>query len=266
MLNETNAICRRFQQPYAFTRRDALTDDLQPMICVQDLDRQLVMYWSIDTMRKRLEVLREAIDESGKFPTSTVFERGDVWQLEDGASALFVPALKEKLDKLLKCHDSSMSVLDDSRFSIDSSRRSSLRLSRSPTINTGAAETCKELIHTFRDGDLNSTFCSAASSLKCALDHPDRTYSFTIPLTVHAFSLLSVYPGLVSFLVNKRDVPPNIRNNWFHTTKELGQRLQNSLEFVMQVRLFPNNQKLIMLINFIPMFLCLFVCIPRVLH
>ncbi|XP_057378906.1 kinesin-like protein KIF14 [Daphnia carinata] len=234
MLNEINAICRRFQQPYAFTRRDALTDDLQPMICVQDLDRQLVMYWSIDTMRKRMEVLRQAIDESGKFPTATVFERGDVWQLEDGSSALFVPALKEKLDKLLKCHDSSMSVLDDSRFSIDSSRRSSLRLSRSPTINTGVAETCKELIRTFHNGDLNSTFCSAASSLKSALDHPDRTYSFAIPLTVHALSLLSVYPGLVSFFVNKRDVLQNVRNNWLHTTKELGQRLQNSLEFVMQ--------------------------------
>lgn len=240
MLNETNAICRRFQQPYAFSRRDAVTEDLQPMVCVQDLERQLVMYWTIGTMRKRLEVLREAIDESGKFPTDTVFGRGDVWQLEDGATALFVPALKEKLDKLLKCHDSSMSVLDDSRFSIDSSRRSSLLLPRSPTINTGTAETCKELIRTFCDGDLSSTFCTAASSLKCLLDLPDRTYSFAIPLTAHTFSLLSVYPGLVHFLVSKRDVPSCVRNNWLHATKELGLKLQNSLEFVMQVCLVFN--------------------------
>jgi hypothetical protein len=129
-----------------------------------------------------------------------------------------------------------MSVLDDSRFSFDSSRRSSLLFSRSPTINTGTADTCKELIHKLGDGDLNSTFCVAASSLQRVLDIPDRTYTFVIPLTVHAHTLLAIYPALVSFFVHKRDVPSSIRANWIQSTKELGRKLQNSLEFVMQVR------------------------------
>ena len=235
MLNETNAICRRFHQPYVFVRKEALTEDMQPLICVQDRDRQLVMYWSINTMRQRFESLREALDETGDFPIDAVFERGDVWQLEEGASTLFAPAIKEKLDKLLKRHDSSMSVLDESRFSSDSSRRSSLLLSRSPTINTGAADICKELIRKLGDGDLTSAFCVAASSLQRVLDIPDRSYSFAIPLTVHAHTLLAIYPELINLLVHKRDVPSSIRANWLQSTKEMRHRLQNALEFVMQV-------------------------------
>ena len=239
MINEANVICRRFQQPYTFGRKEALTDGIQSVICIHDRDRHLVMHWSVEKMRQRLEVLREAIDESEIFPTDAIFERGDAWQLEDDASILFVPAIREKLGKLLKRSDSSMNVLDESRFSLDSSRRSSL-LPRSPTFNAGIADTCKELVRKHSSGDLISTFCVTASALQRALDHPDRTPAFAIPLTVHAMSLLSIYPGLVQNMIDKRDVPSSIRSSWLQNTKELGERLQNSIEFVMQVGfLFP---------------------------
>lgn len=234
MINEANAICRRFQQPYNFNRKEALSDELQSVICVHDRDQHLVMHWSVEKLRQRLEVLRGAIDESGIFPTETLFERGDAWQLEEDASVLFVPAVRERLGKLLKRSDSSINALDESRFSLDSSRRSSL-LPRSPTLTTGIADTCKELIRKFCHGDLISTFCLAASSLQRVLDHPERTPTFAIALTVQAMSLLSLYPGLINSMLSKKDVPSSIRNNWLQNTKEFGERLQNSIEFVMQV-------------------------------
>lgn len=231
MLNELNAISRRFHQPYTFSRKDALVGESQSAICVHDRDRHLFMHWSIDKTQQRLEEIRETIDESGKLPADGLFDSGDVWQLEDDALALFAPAIREKLDKLLKQHDRS--VLDESRFSIDSSRRSSL-LPRSPTIHTEVADTCKQLILNFSSGNnWISSFCAAATCLQSTLAHPERTANFAISLTVNTLSLLSVYHGLVESFLNK--IPTNIQIDYFQRAKELGQRLQNSIEFLMQV-------------------------------
>lgn len=234
MINEINAICRRFHQPYTFSRKEASSDGLQSKICIRDWEHHLVMYWSIDKMRQRLQILKDASDESGKFPTEAFFERGDVWQSEDEVSGLFTPIVREKLEKLLKRHENSMSNLDESRFSLDSSRRSSL-LPKSPSFTAGIAETCKELLVTFRYGDLFSSFWNAASSLQVALNHPERTSGFAISLTVNAVALFSVYPGLVNHLLNIKDLPPSVKNSWLQISKELEQRLKNSIEFVMQV-------------------------------
>lgn len=234
MLNEFNAISRRFQQPFVFSRTDKFTDEPQTSICVLDRDRHLVMHWSVDKARQRLESMRETIEESGCLPINVMFDIGDVWHLEDDASALLAPAIKEKLEKLLKRQDNSINVLDESRFSLDSSRRSSL-LPRSPTINTSIAESCQQLILKFTLGNSFSSFFSASCGLHTALAHPELSGSFAISVTCHAVSLLAVYPGLVEHLLNKTSAPSSIRQDLFQTAQELGQRFQKSIEFVIQV-------------------------------
>ncbi|XP_057381549.1 kinesin-like protein KIF14 isoform X2 [Daphnia carinata] len=237
MLNEANSICRRFHQPYRFTRKEAITEDLQSAICVKDQNLQHIMYWSFDKMKQRLKALRDAVQDSKTFPTEVFFDGGDIWQREDDASVFFAPATRAKLERLLKgvnFNDSNVSFLDESKFSYRSPRRSSL-LPRSPTVNERSGVACQELIHNFAvDENLMSAFCSIASCLQSQLDHPDCTSSFAITLTSNTLSLLSVFPGLVDFMLSTREVPANLRINWAQSCKELKQNLQKCVEFVLQ--------------------------------
>uniref|UniRef100_A0A0P6DD56 Kinesin protein KIF14 n=1 Tax=Daphnia magna TaxID=35525 RepID=A0A0P6DD56_9CRUS len=237
MLNEANSICRRFHQPYRFTREEAITEDLQSAICVKDQNLQHIMYWSFDKMKQRLKALREAVHDSKTFPAEIFFDGGDIWQREDDASVFFAPATRAKLEKLLKSvnfNDSNISLLDESKFSHRSPRRSSL-LPRSLTINERSAIPCQELIHNFAVSEnLMSAFCFTASCLQSQLDHPDRTSSFAITLTANTLSLLSVFPGLVDFMLSTREVPASLRIIWTQSCKELKQKLQKSVEFVLQ--------------------------------
>lgn len=236
MLNELNVICRKFHQPYTFSRIESpLTDESQSLVSVCDEDRQLVMYWTLDKMRQRLKIIREAIDETGVLTSDDIFEGGDVWQLEHDTSASYGPSVREELEKLLMRQESSITILDESRFSLDSSRRSSALL-RSPTVNKRVADVCKDIVANFSDGDLLSRFVESASALRASLGRPDRSPNFALSLTVHFVSLMSIYPGLVDHLLSlKPDLSSSIRVDVVKQAKDLGMKLKNCMEFVMQV-------------------------------
>lgn len=186
-------------------------------------------------MRQRLQIIREVIDEVGILTSEDIFEGGDEWQLEDDTSASFVPTIREELEKFLTRHESSITVLDESRFSLDTSRRSSF-LPRSPPVNAKMADICKDLIGKFSDGDHVSTFVESISTLQSLLEHPDRSANFAISITVHSKSLLAIYPGLVSNrLMKKPNLPSSVREEFIKQSKDLVLKLKNSLEFVMQV-------------------------------
>jgi hypothetical protein len=239
MLNEANAICRRFQQPYHFSRKEAINEDLSSAVSLKDNNRGLVMHWSFETMRQRLKTLRVAVEESeGSFPMDAIFDSGDVWYREYDSSSFFSPNTRAKLEELLRTlNDSSVISPDGSKFSPNSRRRSSL-LPRPPTnFNAETIDACRKFLPKFSiDGCLISTFSEMAASVQLLLDHPDRTYTFAIGLTVNSVSLLSIYPGLVDFMFTKREVFSSLRNGWIKSTKEFGKRLQNSLDFVMQIK------------------------------
>jgi hypothetical protein len=76
-----------------------------------------------------------------------------------------------------------------------------------------------------------------ASSIQSFLDHPDRSATFVIGLTVNSKSLLSIFEGLVDFMFTKREVLSSLRNGWLKSSNESRKRLQNALEFVIQVSL-----------------------------
>lgn len=238
MINEANAICRRFKKPYSFSRKEAVTEDLNSVVCVQDHNRRLIMHWSFDTMKQRLKALRVAVEESGSFPIEAIFDSGDVWYQEDDGSSFFAPNTRAKLEKLLKTlNNSSIISPDGSKFSLVSPRRSSL-LPRSPVdFNAEAAAACRELVLKLRVHDgMISTFCDMISSVQCLLDSPDRTFTFGIGLTVKSTSLLSILRGFVDFMFTKREVRPSLQNGWLKYMKESGNKLKTSLEFVMQVK------------------------------
>lgn len=239
MLNEANAICRRFQQPYIFSRKEAINEDLNSAVCVQDQNKRLVMYWDFDQMKQRLNKLRVAAEESNNFPTEAIFDTGDVWYRENDASSFFAPSTRAKLQELMRTlNDSSIISPDGIKFSPKSPRRSSL-FPRSPTnFNAEVGAACRKLIQELSVSEcLISTFCGMASSIQSFLDHPDRSATFAIGLTVNSKSLLSIFEGLVDFMFTKREVLSSLRNGWLKTTSESRKRLQNSLEFVIQVSL-----------------------------
>ncbi len=240
MLNEANAICRRFMQPYTFFRKEAINEDLNSAVCVQDQNRGLVMYWNFDQMRQRLKTLRVAAEESDNFPTEAIFYTGDVWYRENDASSFFAPNTRAKLQELLRTlNDSSVISPDEKKFSHKTPRRSSL-FPRSPTNTFNAEEgaACRKIIQELSISEcLISTFCGMASSIQLLLDHPDRSATFAIGLTVNSRSFLSIFQGLVDFMFTKREVLSSLRNGWLKTASESRKRLQNSLEFVIQVSL-----------------------------
>nr|CAG4641559.1 EOG090X03EV [Eurycercus lamellatus] len=94
-------------------------------------------------MKQKLEVLREAAEESHTFPADAIFDKGDVWLVEEESLSLIAPSIREKLEKFNKRHETS--VLDESRFSFDSSRRSSLmpRILSLVDVNTATSSTNK---------------------------------------------------------------------------------------------------------------------------
>ena len=75
-MKEGNAICKRFQSPYSFSRKDTLSDRMETAILVHDRDRQLILHWNIETMKEKLQILREAIEEeSPSFPSHDLLLR-----------------------------------------------------------------------------------------------------------------------------------------------------------------------------------------------
>lgn len=242
MIKEGNAICKRFQSPYSFSRKDTLSDRMETAILVHDRDRQLILHWNIETMKEKLQILREAIEEeSPSFPSHMLFDRRDVWRPEDESPLTLVEAtIRDKLAHLTQNQsESHNSFLDESRFSIDlSSRRSSL-LCRSPPVTNSCsitADACKELIMTSLPHDcLTRTYWSACFSLRNSLAHPEHTSRFAVFVTSHTFTIVSMLPGVISHISSRKELPSELKSSWLETARDQGQKLQNAIEFVLQV-------------------------------
>ena len=250
MVNEGNAICRRLQVPFCFSWNYSFMDDLEglePGIYVHDRTRHLVMQWTADVMRSKLEVLRDLVEDSSTLPESgfrsdVIFERGQCWRVEDENSVI-TPLIKEKLEKLQKRHDNSLVVLDDSRNSIasyDLSRRSSL-LHRSPSVNSSfiTAGACKDLLSSFSfAGDFAQTVCQLCSKLHQLLNHPDRTSSFAVSITGYAHSLMYALPSFVHQKNLNAEIPSEVELDWIEMAKQHCSKLQTCVEFVLQVSIY----------------------------
>lgn len=240
MVNEVNAICRRFGAPYSFSRKDALVDGLEPTICVHDRDRHLVLTWDIETLRRTLETCREAVEDSLPIPFEALFETGQVWQPEEENLTLVAPTIRDKLTKLKKRNDCSPTLRDeDSRLSLDTSSRRSSLLCRSPLTNASSSvvDSCRQMISNFSVGDLDHTFVSISKSLRNLLIRPERTAGFAVLLTGYTFSLVSVLPGLTQKMIGQRDVPSEFRSSWTRAAQQICNKLQIAVECVMQVPL-----------------------------
>ena len=189
-------------------------------------------------MKQRLKTLRVAVEESDNFPIEAIFDSGDVWYQEDDGSSFFAPNTRAKLEKLLKTvNNSSIISPNESKFSLESPKRSSLLPRSSINSNAETAAACREILRKLSfDGDLISTFCDMVSTVQCLLNSPDRTFTFAIELTVNSSSLVSILPGLTDFMFTKREVRSSLLNGWLKSIKESGNRLKTSLEFVMQVK------------------------------
>lgn len=237
MISEANAICRRLSAPYLFSRKDALEDGLKSAICVHDQNQHLFIKWSVEKMRQKLKILREEAEESLRFPSDRIFDDGDVWQVEDEMLTLIAPSIRDKLEKLQKRHECSFSgFLDDSRFSMDSSMRRNSLLPRSSCSDSSsiAADCCRTLISQTVLGNMFYTACRMCSVVGHHLAQPERTASFTIGLTVHAHTAISMLPGVVEQTLSKRELPPTFGLSWLDTAVALGQKLQNAVDYIMQ--------------------------------
>lgn len=248
MIKEGNAICKRFQSSYSFSRKDTLSDRMETAILVHDRDRQLILHWSIETMKEKLQILREAIEEqSASFPSDMLFDRRDVWRPEDESPLSYVEAtIRDKLAHLTQNQsESHNSLLDESRFSIDlSSRRSSL-LCRSPPVTNSCSITtdaCKEIIMTsLPHNSLTRTFWSTCFSLRNYLANPEHTSRFAVFVTTHTFTIVSMLPGVISHISSRKELPSELKSSWLETAREQGQKLQNAIEFVLQVKAIKAN-------------------------
>ena len=233
MVDEGNAIFRRLQVPYCFSRNYSPLedlDDVESSIYVHDRSRRLVMQWSIDVMQKKLEVLRDLVEDSVTgFQSDVLFEKGQVWRVEE-ENSIITPLIKEKLEKLQMRHDNSLALLDDSRnMSFDFSRRSSL-LHRTPSVNFNfiTADACKDLISSFsypeeNYDNLTQAVYRTCSNLNQVLSHPDRTSSFAVSITGYAHSLMHLLPGFVQQMTSKEE----IKLDWLETTKHLVTKVIN---------------------------------------
>ena len=237
VLNEGNALCRRLKSPYSFSMVDSLADGLESTVSVHDRNRHLVMHWPVEKMKQKLEVLREAAEDSGHFPFEAIFERGDVWHPEDQRLNLLPPTIRAKLDQIQRRKDLSQATLDDSHFSFNTSSRRSSILPRSPLLSSTSTtiDACKELISKISSADHLRTFVSASIALRNLLSCPDRSPRFAVLLTGHTVSLLSVFPGLIQQMIGGKEIPTEIQSSWLTAVKEHSQKLQNSVEFIMQV-------------------------------
>lgn len=243
MISEANAICRRLSAPYLFSRKDALEDGLKSAICVHDQNQHLFIKWSVEKMQQKLKILREEAEESMVFPSDRIFDDGDVWQVEDEMLTLIAPSIREKLEKLQKRHECSFSALDDSRFSMDSSMRRNSLLPRSSSSDSNSltADCCRTLISQTVMGNMFYTACRMCSIVSHHLTHPERTTSFTIGLTVHAHTAISMLPGVVEQTLSKRELPSTFGHTWLDNAVVLGQKLQNSIDYIMQVEINSNS-------------------------
>jgi len=125
MLNEANALCRRWKAPYSFSRKEALEEALETAVCVHDHQRRVMMKWNVDTMKRKLDAMRQAAEDGLPFPADRIFDgdAGDQWQVE--VDHFVATSIRERLEQIQKrqaAAEFSFSVtLDESRFSLDSS-------------------------------------------------------------------------------------------------------------------------------------------------